>query len=39
MNDTMFAPDSRSGRQRYPDWSTSIAAAKSVSYRSGSQKE
>ena len=39
MNDTLFDPDYRSGRHRYPDWSTSIAGAKSVSYRSGSQKE
>ena len=39
MNDTLFDPDYRSGRHRYPDWSTSIIGAERVAYRSGSQKE
>lgn len=39
MSDTLFDPDYRSGRHRYPDWSTSIIGAERVAYRSGSQKE
>lgn len=36
---TMFQPDYRSGRHRYPDWTTSVIGAERVSYRSGSQKQ
>jgi hypothetical protein len=36
---TMFEPDYRSGRHRYPDWTTSIIGAERVAYRAGSQKE
>ena len=39
MSDTLFDPDYRSGRHRYPDWSTSIIGAERIAYRSGSQKE
>lgn len=38
MTETLFDPDYSTGRHRYPDWSTSIAGAKSVAYRAGSQK-
>ena len=39
MSDTLFDPDYRSGRHRYPDWSTSIIGAERIAYRSGSQKD
>lgn len=37
-NLTMFDPEYRNGRHRTPDWTTSVAGAKSVAYRAGSQK-
>jgi len=39
MSDALFEPDYRSGRHRYPDWSTSIIGAERIAYRSGSQKD
>lgn len=35
---TMFDPEYRNGRHRNPDWVTSIAGARSVQYRAGTQK-
>lgn len=37
-NLTMFDPEYRNGRHRTPDWTTSVAGARSVAYRAGSQK-